>query len=152
MPEIRPARPDELRATTDIRREMVRETDGEDVDETRPGWRERHEAFYTALISAGRAVVLLAVDGGTVVGMAAVYELDNHRSVIFGQHSAVVSNVYVAPHWRRKGLGTALTERAIEWARNRGCIILRLRPSAAGKPMYESMGFRISGELQLPLR
>lgn len=148
---IRPARVDELRATTDVRFEMVLEIDGENLDESYAGWRDRHVAFYAAGIAADRAAIFLAEDEGGVVGITAVYKLDNHRSAIYEQPSAYIANVYVAPASRRRGIAAALTRRAIEWARERGCVVIRLRTTGTGRALYESLGFERTNERELRL-
>lgn len=148
---IRPARVEELYATTDMRLEMVLEIDGENLDASYPGWRDRHVAFYAGGIGADRAAILLAEDEESVVGMTAVYRLDNHRSAIYEQPSAYIANVYVSPRSRRRGIAAALTRRAIEWAEERGCVVLRLRTTETGRPLYESLGFERTNELELRL-
>ena len=102
---VRQARADELPRTVDIRLAMIREIDGFDLDERRPGWRERYTDFYGDGMAAGTAAVLFAEDDGAFAGMACVYVLRNHRSEIFSEPSAIVSNVYVPPERRRLGRG-----------------------------------------------
>jgi GNAT superfamily N-acetyltransferase len=148
---IREIRPDELAATADLRRDMYQELDGTDLDERHPDWRRRHVAFYGGLIAANRGQVFVAEHEGTSIGMAAVYKLANHRSEILGQASAYVSNVYVVPAWRRKGIARALTLRTVGWAKDNGCIVVRLRTSSMGRPVYEGLGFRSTQELELVL-
>jgi hypothetical protein len=41
---------------------------------------------------------------------------------------------------------------ATRWARDRGCHVVRLRTSDAGVPLYASLGFRATQELELSLR
>ena len=141
----------ELRATVDLRRAMYKELSDVDLDEGYADWRARHLAFYGGLLASRRGQVFVAEQGGAYIGMAAVYKLVNHRSEILGQQSAYVSNVYVVPAWRRKGIARALTQRTIGWAKDNGCHIVRLRTSPAGRPVYEGLGFRPSAELELPL-
>jgi len=55
---------------------------------------------------------------------------------------AYLLNVYTRPEARRMGLARALMERAIEAAREAGVKRVWLRTSEAGRPLYESLGFR----------
>jgi GNAT superfamily N-acetyltransferase len=148
---VRQARADELPRTVDIRLAMIREIDGFDLDERRPGWRERYTDFYGDGMAAGTAAVLLAEDDGAFAGMACVYVLRNHRSEIFSEPSAIVSNVYVPPERRRQGIATALMRAAVGWARERGCVVVRLRSSEGGQPLYEALGFSRTAEFELRL-
>lgn len=47
----------------------------------------------------------------------------------------------VSPEARRRGLGTALTEAAVRWLRNRGSRTVLLYATEAGRPVYERLGF-----------
>ena len=47
----------------------------------------------------------------------------------------------VLPEARRHGLGTALTEAAVAWLRERGATTVLLHATEAGRPVYERLGF-----------
>ena len=149
--DIRAIRADQLAATADLRLAMTIELDGVDLDACSPGWRARYASFFGGLIDAGKGAVFGAYDGALPVGMGAVYQLSNHRSEIYEQPAAFVTHVYVKPAYRRRGLATLLTKRAVRWAKAQRCVVVRLRPSSFGKAMYESLGFRQSNELELEL-
>ncbi len=131
---------------------MIREIDGIDLDERRPGWRDRYTAFYGDGMAAGTAAVLFAEDDGAFAGMACVYVLRNHRSEIFSEPSAIVSNVYVPPERRRQSVGTALMRAAVDWAREHaassfGCARRKAgsrstRRSALAAPPNSNSGWR----------
>jgi ribosomal protein S18 acetylase RimI-like enzyme len=60
-------------------------------------------------------------------------------------------SVYTAPKHRRKGVGRALTERAVSHLRAAGCTSIVLHASDAGAPMYGALGFRPAHEMRIDL-
>jgi GNAT superfamily N-acetyltransferase len=146
----RPIRPAELGFAAELRERMTREIQGDEAD-LDPHMRERFVDFYRTRLAAGTSATYVAERDGVLCGLASVYKLVNHRSEIFKQPSAYVSNVYVDPVLRGRGLGTALTQMCIDWARENGCVIVRLRSSAMGRHVYAAMGFAQSDEMEFPL-
>lgn len=51
-------------------------------------------------------------------------------------------NVSVAPEYRRRGYGRAMTAATVRAGIEAGCTIAALESSAMGLPLYESMGYR----------
>jgi GNAT superfamily N-acetyltransferase len=80
-------------------------------------------ARLTRTIAADDSEVLVAADGGEVVGLCTVY-LDI-ESVRFGRR-AWVEDLAVAPQQRSRGHGKALLDAAKAWARDRGATHLEL--------------------------
>jgi ribosomal protein S18 acetylase RimI-like enzyme len=64
---------------------------------------------------------------------------------------ANIVNVYTQPDHRRKGLARQLMDQLIDIAREERYPVLQLHASDAGRPLYESMGFRNTNELRLVL-
>jgi GNAT superfamily N-acetyltransferase len=62
---------------------------------------------------------------------------------------AYILNVYTAPEWRNRGVARALMERVVKEARAAGVRRIWLRASAAGRPLYESLGFGTLNYLEL---
>ncbi len=54
-----------------------------------------------------------------------------------------VGTIWVTPLWRRRGLGRAITEAVIDQLEGAGCRTLLLVATAAGRPVYERLGFEI---------
>jgi len=149
--DVREIGADALAPTADLRLAMTKELDGADLDARFPGWRARYVSFFGGLIGSGKGAVFVAFAAELPVGMGAVYRLTNHRSEIYEQPSGFVTHVYVKPAYRRRGVAAVITSRAVTWAKSHGCIVVRLRPSSMGKPVYESLGFRQTNELELDL-
>jgi GNAT superfamily N-acetyltransferase len=54
---------------------------------------------------------------------------------------AYLSNMYIEPEHRRKGLGKALTKHVVDICKRDGIGLLLLHASKGGYPLYESQGF-----------
>lgn len=77
----------------------------------------------------------LAEDGGRPAGTA--------TTTAYGREVAWIGMVLVHPDFRRRGIGTALLERAIGHLREeRGVACIRLDATPEGQPLYEGLGFR----------
>jgi GNAT superfamily N-acetyltransferase len=57
--------------------------------------------------------------------------------------------VATVPAARGRGLATAVMTRALADARDRGCSTSSLQATARGRPMYERLGYRDLGEIQM---
>jgi ribosomal protein S18 acetylase RimI-like enzyme len=57
--------------------------------------------------------------------------------------TAGIYGVATIPSYRRRGIGTAMTWRAVAEGIARGCRMASLQASDDGQPVYERMGFRI---------
>lgn len=55
--------------------------------------------------------------------------------------------LYVLPHYRRRGVGTALLCAAIEWGQQRGCrqAQLSVLPHNPARRVYQTLGFTVRG-------
>ena len=60
-------------------------------------------------------------------------------------------NVYVEPDYRRRGIATKLTKRAIAYLSSLNCTHAILHASTYGKPVYEQLGFVPKNEMILEL-
>ncbi|HEY4634602.1 MAG TPA: GNAT family N-acetyltransferase, partial [Candidatus Limnocylindrales bacterium] len=110
-----------------------------DIDETTAiiladDWGDRRSWFeYTIASPACRPFVAEASDGRIAgTGVATL-----NGAV------AWIGTIWVAPAWRGKGLGRALTEAPIAAAETAGCRTLVLVATAAGRPLYERLGFEL---------
>jgi GNAT superfamily N-acetyltransferase len=108
----------------------------------RDGLAEEMEGKYDATLADPDAVLLVAVDRGEVVGMAAGHI---HRPSSFSAELAVeLSSVYVRPSHRRQGVARALTAEVARFARSRGVARITLKTFAQNEEAVEAwarMGF-----------
>ena len=60
--------------------------------------------------------------------------------------------MYTEPAARRRGLAKRLLQVMTDWCREHGFSNVSLHASDAGRPLYESFGFRPTNEMRLKLR
>ena len=60
-------------------------------------------------------------------------------------------NVYVEKAYRRQGIATELTKKAIDYLKTLNCTKAVLHASPSGKPVYENIGFIAGNEMMLDL-
>lgn len=60
-----------------------------------------------------------------------------------------IIDVYCIPEKRRNGYASKIIEELIKWLKSKGVKTIKLKPSAAGKHLYEKFGFYDSGEMEL---
>jgi len=68
-----------------------------------------------------------------------------------GARRGNILNVYTAPDHRRQGLARRLMDTSLEWCRENGIRAVILHSSEAGRPLYNSLGFRSTNEMRLVL-
>jgi GNAT superfamily N-acetyltransferase len=111
-----------------------------------PGWIDYLELLGDVAGRVDRTMVLVAEDGGRILGTATI-EMD--RTVgdddeELPSDTAILRMLGVLPEARGRGVGRALVERALEMARERGKLVVGLRTTPAmttAHRLYESMGF-----------
>jgi GNAT superfamily N-acetyltransferase len=72
---------------------------------------------------------------------------DGHPEVIVDEEALIV-NVYTDPAWRRLGIAASIMGHILDWTRAEGIARVVLHASAAGRPMYERMGFVPTNEMR----
>jgi GNAT superfamily N-acetyltransferase len=78
--------------------------------------------------------------GGRLVGTV--------TTVTYGTDLAWIGMMLVDPDFRRGGLGTRLMQTALEHLERIGVNSIKLDATPAGRPLYESMGFRPEGLIE----
>jgi GNAT superfamily N-acetyltransferase len=105
-----------------------------------PAFERRMAAWLEA--EGGRRTTFLAVDGGRPLGMASVFEY--RRMPKPGRPDSrwgYVSNVFVRPECRRRGIASALLGEIVALAERRGYARLVLSPSDEALELYRRAGF-----------
>ncbi|HBZ01259.1 MAG TPA: GNAT family N-acetyltransferase [candidate division Zixibacteria bacterium] len=79
--------------------------------------------------------------------------LDGHligtvTTVVYGTELAWIGMMLVDPDYRRRGLGTRLMRAALEHLQRIGVKSIKLDATPAGRPLYESLGFRPEGLIE----
>jgi GNAT superfamily N-acetyltransferase len=97
-------------------------------------WGDRRSWFEFALGSPACHVFVADDGAGSAIGSAV---LTIHGSVGW------IGTIWVTPAGRGRGIGSDLTQAAIEAAEASGCRTLLLVATDAGRPMYERLGFRV---------
>ena len=68
------------------------------------------------------------------------------------RHYGYIWNVFVDSGYRRQGIGTQLTQTAIDYLRTLDCTHVIFHASPQGKPVYENLGFVPKNEMILELK
>lgn len=92
--------------------------------------------------SSEGSAMFLAYEGGAACGIIGSFEEENP------QRGQVIS-MWVDPGFRRAGVGKALIEAVVDWARSRAVLELKLMVTSVNQgaiAFYEHLGFRMTGE------
>jgi GNAT superfamily N-acetyltransferase len=84
------------------------------------------------------SVALAGAEGVELVGYAWVQDYGPHLRG--GAHTARLHDLYVAPEWRRRGVGRQLFEHVRAWAARRPIRWLQWQASTAAVPFYARLG------------
>lgn len=110
--------------------------------------------YFTDSLRTGTYLGWMAEDsGGQVVGGGGIVVADWPGYPGEKQAKrAWILNMYTEPGARRRGVAKRLMNVMVEWCRNEGYRSVSLHASAAGRPIYEAMGFQPTNEMSLKLR
>jgi RimJ/RimL family protein N-acetyltransferase len=140
---IRPAKPEDAAALVELGEAVGREEGGWLLSSN--GWRTVAEErrYLRALKRYADAAVYVAEDGGTIVGRLSLARDPNPAS----RHVADLGLMVAVTH-RRRGIGRALLEQAVAWAREADIRKLELHVFPWNEPaivLYERFGFEREG-------
>jgi len=150
FPSIRRLEPHEIALHRDIRLRALRDAPdafGEVAAEVEARPSSYWEELTRSVTEPGRHVMFLACDGDAIRG--SIYGLRDAERSAAGR----VGGSWVEPSYRRRGIGDALLQAVISWARAERFESLRLwapAASAAALAFYRRAGFSETGQ-QRPL-
>jgi ribosomal protein S18 acetylase RimI-like enzyme len=107
--------------------------------------RARQELCYKAFVAEVDGVVVGSVGCQLFAGLYPQALAEHYRKYGY------IWGVYVEPPHRGKGIAKQLTNIAIAHLKSLGCTKAILHASPSGKPVYSSLGFVSSNEMQLDL-
>ena len=108
----------------------------------------KFEPWVTDMLNQGKYLGWLTTDGDKVVAGAGLLILDwPPHPLDIGSHRGYLLNVYVEPEYRRKKLASHLIDAVLAEARRRNIRVVALHSTEAGRPLYESNGFRQTNEM-----
>jgi ribosomal protein S18 acetylase RimI-like enzyme len=112
---------------------------------------EHFRPWVERMVASGKYVGWIVEDAGQPVASAGFFELEwpPHPHDPAGNARGYLLNFWVEPSHRRKGLARELVKLAIAESRRRGFKVTTLHASNAGRPVYESLGFRRTSEMWL---
>ena len=131
----------DLRALAELRFTWRHDESGErgDLDTYGPafaGWWAAHAETHVAFVGE---------IGGHAVGMAWLGIITRVPGPErFRRLSGIVQSVYVRPETRGHGLGGALVDAVVAYARDLGLDYLAVHPSELSYPVYERAGFALT--------
>jgi GNAT superfamily N-acetyltransferase len=100
-------------------------------------------------LADGRYFGTIAEDAGVVVaGMGlSMYDWPPGPLHPASDQRALVSNVFVEPEYRGRGIATELMRRAEMELKRRGVAFAMLTASVAGRPVYEKLGWKATNDM-----
>ena len=143
----------EWRAFRDLRLEALQESPRSygstyDSESRIPDEEWQHRAAMAA--TGARAIGITATVDGRWVGMARGV-VDDEAPPDEPNPSVWLVGVYVTPEWRGRGVGRAVSEAVVDWARERGAreVLLHVADWNDGaRRVYESIGFAATGNVE----
>jgi GNAT superfamily N-acetyltransferase len=103
---------------------------------------------YAGWVAAPLATPTLIVAGGGAQRRAVLPRPDERDPRRIVNEEALIVNVYTDPAWRRRGIAELLMRHILDWTRAEGITRVVLHASAAGRPMYERLGFVPTTEMR----
>jgi ribosomal protein S18 acetylase RimI-like enzyme len=148
MLETRPATTADAALITAHRRAMFSAM-GRTQDSILDAMSRNFEPWVTRMIIEGKYAGWITSDDGRPVASAGLLVLDwpPHPLDPAGEHRGYLLNVFVEAEYRGRRLAHGLVDLCMSEARRRRMKVVALHTSDAGRPIYESFGFRGTSEM-----
>jgi ribosomal protein S18 acetylase RimI-like enzyme len=148
MYQIRAATPADAAVITHHRRRMFVDAGRQD-NRILDVMAEHFKPWVEKRLGDGRYLGWLTTEGGKVIAGAGLMVLDwpPHPLDPRQDKRGYMLNVYVEPEHRRKKLASELIDGVLAEARRQKIRVVALHSTDAGKPLYESNGFRPTNEM-----
>jgi GNAT superfamily N-acetyltransferase len=102
----------------------------------------RCAAFYARAVASERWRVFVAEEDDVLVGHMCVGLVERvPRPIVQPHYWAYLTNVYVVPSWRDRGIGAALITAVQQWAREADLEPMVVWPSEASRDFYTRHDF-----------
>jgi GNAT superfamily N-acetyltransferase len=145
---IRRATLDDVELLADLRARFVAGVRCVDYDEWNAATREESRTFFASAMTDGRYVSWIADAGEGVVGCVGLSLIAIPPRTREGHvNDGLVLTMWVEPEWRSRGVGRLLMEELLAAREELGIHRLLLHATDAGRPLYESLGFRANPTL-----
>ena len=105
----------------------------------------RQDLFFQAFVAVVNGLIVGSVSGQIFAGL-----YPNPFKSDFRKYG-YIWNVYVESAYRRQGIATKLTKKAIAYLNSLNCTHAILHASTHGKPVYENLGFVPKNEMILEI-
>ena len=148
MLETRPATAADAPLITAHRKAMFMAM-GRDRESILDAMSRNFEPWVTRMIVEGKYAGWITSDDGRPVASAGLLILDwpPHPLDPGGEHRGYLLNVFVEAAFRGRHLAHGLVDQCMAEARRRRLRVVALHTSDAGRPIYESFGFRPTSEM-----
>jgi GNAT superfamily N-acetyltransferase len=103
---------------------------------------------YAAWVAAPLDQPTLIIAGGGAQRRPLLPRPNDRDPETIVDEEALIVNVYTDPAWRRLGIAALIMQHILDWTRAEGITRVVLHASAAGRPMYERMGFVATNEMR----
>jgi len=128
-----------LRSWTPVFDSIQKAMDFDVYGELHPDWRVNQQKAVEGVCAAEDTKVWVAIDAGSTVGFVAV---KLHSETSLGE----IYMIAVDPDFQRRGIGTALTEFALDWMKDAGMSVAMVETGgdpghAPARRTYEKLGF-----------